>query len=414
MVDTTQGDGPSSINEPDDLPAEPFVPSDEAKPGAVLSLEVTPIAPTASPRSGPRGAWRAFALVAVGALVGALAATATTLVISDDTAVGVTTVVGRVETQVTGGPTPLPTTAAAVAAKVLPSIVTVEVDLTGGPDFVVDASGSGVVLDGDGDLVTNHHVVEGGANVRVVFATGLIYPATVVGSDPLTDLAVIRIDAAGLTPIEVGSTEAMSIGDVAIAIGSPLGLEGGPSVTVGVLSAFDRRVRTGTGNELFGMLQTDAPITRGSSGGALVDAAGRLIGITSAIGISDVGAEGLGFAIPVELVTRVTAELIESGGVSHAFLGISGTTHFDTLEDGALAPAGVEVETVIDETAAALGGLLAGDVILSLGGEPIRTMEGLVVSLRFYRVGDEVPLHVRRGTEALDLDVVLLERPEGT
>ena len=138
------------------------------------------------------------------------------------------------------------------------------------------------------------------------------------------------------------------------------------------------------------------------------------IGITSAIGVSDVGAEGLGFAIPVELVTRVSGEIIESGAASHAFLGISGTTHFDTLADGALTPAGVEVATVMDETAAAAAGLAPGDVILSFDGEAIRTMEGLVVRLRFHHVGDAIPLHVRRGADELDLTVVLLERPEGT
>ncbi|HEX9977898.1 MAG TPA: trypsin-like peptidase domain-containing protein [Acidimicrobiia bacterium] len=412
MVDTTHAGGLAGPGPSDDL-TDAGPESLPGRPGDTLWLELSPMSSSAVPPTRRRSAWRSVGLVGLSALIGAAVATSVTLTLSDREPATVTTVAERIETRILT-PASAGSTAAAVALKVLPSIVTVEVDLTGGSEFVTDASGSGVVLDSAGHLVTNHHVVEGGVTVRVVFADGRIYPATVVGTDPLTDLAVIEIDAAGLTPIEIGSSEGMSIGDVAIAIGSPLGLEGGPSVTVGVLSAFDRRVQTDADSELFGMLQTDAPITRGSSGGALVDAEGRLIGITSAIGVSDVGAEGLGFAIPVELVTRVSGEIIESGAASHAFLGISGTTHFDTLADGALTPAGVEVATVMDETAAAAAGLAPGDVILSFDGEAIRTMEGLVVRLRFHHVGDAIPLHVRRGADELDLTVVLLERPEGT
>jgi putative serine protease PepD len=421
MVDTTHAAGPdgSEAGDPSDgeLPT-PWTPVT----GETLSLEITPIGSAATdsgrvespplPRR-PRRWWRVAGLIAVSALSGALAATAITLWLGDDETPTATTVAGeRVDTRIITSATP-ESTAAAVAEKVLPSIVTVEVDLTGGADFVTDASGSGVVLDPDGDMVTNDHVVAGGVKVRVVFSNGRIYPADVVGTDPLTDLAVIHIDATGLIPIELGSSTDLSIGDPAIAIGSPLGLEGGPSVTVGVLSAFDRRVQTDASTELFGMLQTDAPITRGSSGGALVDAHGRLIGITSAIGVSDVGAEGLGFAIPVELVGRVTGELIDTGTVHHAFLGITGITHFESLDDGALAPAGVEIGSVLDDTAAAAAGLQQGDVIVSVDGHPVTTMDQLVVLLRFHHVGDDVPVHVRRAGEELDLEVILMERPEG-
>jgi serine protease Do len=259
--------------------------------------------------------------------------------------------------------------------------------------------------------VTNQHVVDGAATVRVVFANGRGYDAEIVGEDELTDLAVIRIQAEGLTAVELGVAEELEIGDTAIAIGSPLGLEGGPSVTVGVVSAFDRRVQT-NGSELFGMLQTDAPITRGSSGGALVDTEGRLIGITTAIGVSDVGAEGLGFAIPVEIVTRITDELVESGRVQHAFLGIQGSTFFSDEPDGATVPAGVVVAVVIEGSAAQQAGIEAGDIIGSFGDSPVVTMEKLVVDLRFYRVGDIVELEIQRGGEVRTVDVTLLARPE--
>jgi S1-C subfamily serine protease len=180
-----------------------------------------------------------------------------------------------------------------------------------------------------------------------------------------------------------------------------------------VLSAFDRRVRTSDDSELFGLLQTDAPITRGSSGGALVDGEGRLIGITSAIAVSDVGAEGLGFAIPVEMVQRITADLIADGVSPHPFLGISGSTYFETRPDGAQAPAGVEVASVIADTAAARAGILEGDIIVTFAGEELVTMERLVVQLRYFRIGDTVAIGILRDGAPLTIEVVLLERPEG-
>ena len=355
--------------------------------------------------------WRTAGIVIASALIGAASASAV-FVLRDDTVPLPSAVVERVETQIITAEISA-TPAAAVAQKVLPSIVTVEIGVIDGADFIVTGSGSGVVIDIDGTLVTNEHVVGAAAAVRVVFADGRSYDAEVVGTDSLTDLAVIAIDALGLTAVELGTSVDMAIGDTAIAIGSPLGLAGGPSVTVGVLSAFDRRVQVAADVELFGMLQTDAPITRGSSGGALVDSEGRLIGITSAIGVSDVGAEGLGFAIPVEMMTRITQDILEFGGPRHAFLGITGSTHFELEIDGAVAPAGVAVASVIEDTAADAAGLEVGDIIESVGGQPVTTMNGLVVKLRFYRVGDIAELQILRNGELVLLDMELLERPEG-
>lgn len=355
--------------------------------------------------------WRTAGIVIASALIGAASASAV-FVLRDDTVPLPSAVVERVETQIITAEISA-TPAAAVAQKVLPSIVTVEIGVIDGADFIVTGSGSGVVIDIDGTLVTNEHVVGAAAAVRVVFADGRSYDAEVVGTDSLTDLAVIAIDALGLTAVELGTSVDMAIGDTAIAIGSPLGLAGGPSVTVGVLSAFDRRVQIAADTELFGMLQTDAPITRGSSGGALVDSEGRLIGITSAIGVSDVGAEGLGFAIPVEMMTRITQDILEFGGPRHAFLGIKGSTHFELEIDGAVAPAGVAVASVIEDTAADAAGLEVGDIIESVGGQPVTTMDGLVVKLRFYRVGDIAELQILRNGELVLLDMELLERPEG-
>jgi S1-C subfamily serine protease len=351
--------------------------------------------------------------VAVSALIGAGAAIGAMALLDDPDPVAETppTSAAAVE-QVVLTPEEGGARAAAVARKVLPSIVTVEVSSGDVGTFIAGGSGSGVVISDDGLMVTNQHVVEGASRVRVVFADGRMYPAEVVGVDALTDLAVLNIEASGLTPVEIGATETMDIGDTAIAVGSPLGLEGGPSVTVGVVSAFDRRVQTGIDEELFGMLQTDAPITRGSSGGALVDSDGRLIGITTAIGVSDVGAEGLGFAIPIELVTKVTGELIDFGEARHAFLGVTGTTYFEEDLDGATIPTGVAVAGVIEGTAAAAAGIEAGDVIRSVDGEPVTTMEQLVVGLRFYSVEQTIDVVVDRSGEELTLSLTLMERPE--
>jgi S1-C subfamily serine protease len=184
-------------------------------------------------------------------------------------------------------------------------------------------------------------------------------------------------------------------------------------VTVGVISAFGRRVQTSIDEELFGMLQTDAPITRGSSGGALVDSQGRLIAITSAIGISDVGAEGLGFAIPIELVRRITDDIIEFGAARHAFLGVTGSTFFTEASDGATIPAGVAVASVFDDTAAQLAGIEAGDVLVSVDDKPVRTMEQLVTVVRLYRVDEAIDIVVERDGEEITVTVTLMERPEG-
>ena len=323
-----------------------------------------------------------------------------------------TTTVERVRTEiVTADATPSP--AAAVARKVVPSIVTVEVGSDGGAgSFAAFASGSGVVWAADGTIITNHHVIEDTVDTRVIFQDGRIYSAAVVGSDSLTDLAVLRIEASKLVPIEIGSTEGLVIGDPAIAVGNPLGLEGGASLTVGVVSAFNREVTVAPGESLFGMLQTDAPITQGSSGGALVNGNGELIGITSAIGVSSAGAEGIGFAIPVELVTRIADEIIETGAVRHAFLGVRGQDSLDEAIDGAFAPNGALIIGFEGTPSAAeAAGLEAGDLIVRFDTQEVRTMQDLVNGIRRYRVGDAVEFEILRDGDSVVADVILGTRP---
>ncbi len=298
--------------------------------------------------------------------------------------------------------------AAAVARRVIPSVVTVEVFV--GPTLV--GSGSGVVVDADkGYVVTNEHVVETNGSVGIVLSDGRRYEGTVLGFDALTDLAVVSIEAEGLVAVERGSTDNLEVGDTAIAIGNPLGLRGGPTVTVGVLSAFDRLVEGDTREEdLYGMVQTDAPFTSGSSGGALVDNEGRLIGITTAVGVGDLGPEGLGFATPVEVMNRVTAEIIENGSSGHGFLGILGSTQLVAQPDGGQAPVGVLVSELLEGSSAGGSGIESGDVIITVDGRLVTTMEGLVSKLRRFGPGDFVNVEVERDGVAMTVRLELGDR----
>jgi S1-C subfamily serine protease len=200
-----------------------------------------------------------------------------------------------------------------LAAQVSDAVVTVQVRGTFRGRERLIGSGSGVIIDQDGTIVTNAHVVEvsdRATAVDVVLADGSSLAATVLAVDPANDLALVDIDADGLAAIAIGSTDQLLVGDPVIAIGNPLGLEGGPSVSTGIISALDRSL-DGAGGPLSGVLQTDAAITEGSSGGALLDAQGRLVGITTAVGVSSVGIEGIGFALPVEDVV----DLVQASGL---------------------------------------------------------------------------------------------------
>ena len=299
---------------------------------------------------------------------------------------------------------------AEVASRVIPSIVTVQ-SLETQLDPI--GSGSGVVISSDGFIVTNHHVIEDADELKVITSEGLSYPAELVGSDPLMDIAVLEVDTVDLDPMEFGSLETLRVGDPAVAVGNPLGLDGGPSVTAGVISAFDRSLVTDffEGDTLYGLLQTDAPITRGSSGGALADSRGRLLGVTTAIGLADVGAEGLGFAVPVSLLEGIVEDLMAEGQVRHAFLGISGRSAHRELEDGVELPLGVEIFQFPEGSAIAEAGAEEGDVIVALDGVPVKSMPLLVARLRGYRAGDELTVTVQRGDRTVEIDMILDEYP---
>lgn len=300
--------------------------------------------------------------------------------------------------------------ASLVGDAVIPSVVTVEiVGTNGNGNRILLGSGSGVVYDNNGHILTNDHVVAAGTDYEVVLSNGTVYPAELIGADSSTDLAVLKIGAEQLTPIELGSTGALAVGDPAVAVGSPLGLDGGPSLTVGVVSAFGREVRTDSTTVLYGMLQTDAPITQGSSGGALVDGSGRLVGITTAVGVSDVGIEGIGFATPVEVVERVANEIIAGGAASRPFIGIQGITTFADTDDGGSAPIGVLIDSIVPGTGAAAAGLNEGDVIAAVNGEPVKTMDELIALLREYGSGTSIQVSLADGEV---IAVTLGENPD--
>lgn len=288
-----------------------------------------------------------------------------------------------------------------VAARAIPSIVSVEVS-----SFLFDGGGSGVVYGDDGYIITNNHVIEGSDDIVVVFSDGARYPATLVGTDPLTDIAVLRVDRTDLTTIDIGSSADLSIGQSAVAVGNPLALIGGPSVTSGIVSALNRTLDVDAANRLYGLIQTDAPITLGSSGGALLDANARLIGITTAIAVSDVGAEGLGFAVPIDMATGVIADLIRDGEVDHALLGIRGDTVL-AEQGGAEYPVGVGVTGILGNSAFEAAGGQVNDVITRVGGVEVTTQDDLLTQIRFYRAGDEVPITVLRADSTLELNTTM-------
>ena len=215
----------------------------------------------------------------------------------------------------------------AAVQRAAPSVLTVHSARTaargpfglGGRRILSEGLGSGVVIDADGDVLTNNHVVEGANQLEVALPDGTLRPARLVGVDPDSDLALLKVDAAGLQPIAIGDVKSLAVGDVVLAVGNPLGV--GQTVTQGIVSALGRK---GIGiNPIENFIQTDASINPGNSGGALIDAGGQLVGINSAILSSGGGSEGIGFAIPVDLAQKVAASLKKHGRVARGWLGVS-------------------------------------------------------------------------------------------
>jgi len=295
---------------------------------------------------------------------------------------------------------------AEIAEAALPSVALVDVSGAQG-----QGSGSAVVYREDGYLITNEHVVRGATQVRVTLPDGTEADAEVVGTDPRSDQAVLRIDADGLQAIPL-ATEAPEVGDTAIAIGSPFGLQS--TVTTGIISALDRPLRTDSGEQLPGLLQTDAAINPGNSGGALLNDRGELIGINTAIVSASQSNSGVGFAVPVTIVESVAPKLIAEGAVEYPYLGVStqSITASVAEELGLVGTEGALVAQVVPGTPADEAGLQQGDVIVGFNGGPVEGSAELTGQVRAFEPGDEVTVTYVRDGEETEVSVTLDTLPE--
>ncbi len=316
------------------------------------------------------------------------------------------------------------TTVAEVAKAIQPSVVSITVKTANG-----GGEGSGVVLSADGLILTNNHVVAEaghGGSVTVKFSDGKTATATVKGTDPTTDIAVIQAqDVSGLTPASLGDSDKLQVGDAVLAIGSPLGLEG--SVTSGIVSALDRTLTEGGQQDqqqpfpwgleqqqqqptttIGGMVQTDAAINPGNSGGALVNSSGEVIGINTAIATSGSGTGniGVGFAIPINTAKQVAEQLIKTGTATHAFLGVS-------LADATGNTAGALVSSVTAGSPAEKAGLKEGDIITKIDNLVVTDSETVVGAVRGYKPGDKATIAYVRDGRASTVTVTLQESTAG-
>ena len=298
------------------------------------------------------------------------------------------------------------TLANAVAQKALPSVVSINVTTSDG-----EGVGSGVVLDTDGNILTNYHVIEGAQSISV--STGdASYDATVVGSDESSDLAVIKIDAgdAALTPIEVGDSSTLQVGDWVMSLGSPFGLE--QSVSTGIVSSLYRStmLQNTSGNTIYtNLIQTDATINPGNSGGALVNDEGKLVGINSLIESYSGSSSGVGFAIPGNYAVEVAQKLIAGQTVTHAYIGGSfQTVTANNARSNTLSVnQGAYVAELADDGPAAQAGIQKGDVITALDDEEITSSDALVLAVRSHSVGDTVTVTLMRGSKQMQVQVTL-------
>jgi S1-C subfamily serine protease len=294
--------------------------------------------------------------------------------------------------------------------------------------YTQEGAGSGFVLDDEGHILTNYHVIENAEGIEVTFSDETTLPAELVGIDPRNDIAVIKVEpTVALQPVELGESSTLQVGQRAIAIGNPFG-EFSRSLTTGVVSALNRTIEGPEGLTISGMIQTDAAINRGNSGGPLLDSAGRVIGINSAIFSPSGTNAGVGFAVPVDTVKRVLPDLLELGRYRHPWLGIRGAYTLNerlaeilelSVSKGLLL---VDITDPLERAGvrgatreAILGNrriYIGGDVLTKIDGREIDDYDDVRIYLEEnYKVGDEVTVTVQRGDEARDIQVRLVEEP---
>lgn len=311
---------------------------------------------------------------------------------------------------------------AQVASQVGPSIVQVNVKAIQGPSFGAQEErqgvGSGVVYREDGYIVTNNHVVQDASEVNIAFADGSIERGEVVGNDPATDLAVVKVERGGLPAARFRENADLTPGQLAVAIGSPSGFQS--TVTAGVISGINRSLPpelTGGDSSLVDLIQTDAAISPGNSGGGLADRAGEIVGINVAyLPPAQTGAENIGFAIPSDTAISVADQLIEDGDATQPYLGVGQLREIspeDAEQFGIPVNGGVLVGEVVRGDPADEAGLEQGDVITAAGDVEVGSYGDLLGALRDYRPGDTIDLTVVRDGEEQQFSVVLDENPQG-
>jgi S1-C subfamily serine protease len=412
----------AAVNAPEPVPVSPPDPPDTTAPGSepLPAAGIADDGPLARPPSsgdgdsaGP-GRRRAALLAAlVGGLVGALVAGGIFYALDDNGASSVTKIVQQSPTPVPVRPSSqiaAPNDIAGIVAKAEPAIVAITTD--GGPTSGNGGAGTGFVISADGYIATNNHVVEGATKIQVQFASGRIVDATTIGHDPSTDLAVIKANATGLPAVTLGNSDApnVQIGDSVVAIGNALALEGGLSVTNGIISGLNRQVPEQNGAVLFGMLQTDAAINPGNSGGPLLDSQARVIGINTAVA-SPGQAQNIGFAIPISNAIRVFNDL--RTGRKPAFLGVSTTDLTPSIASqlNLTIAEGAVITQVSSNTPASSAGLKKNDVIVQIGPTAIKGSADVQTAVRSHQPGDTVPVVLVRGSGRQTVSAKLTQRP---
>ena len=271
--------------------------------------------------------------------------------------------------------------------------------------------GTGAILDEDGRILTNNHVIEGGQRITVTLSNGDSFPAEVVGADPTMDLAVIRIEADGLQPAMLGRSSKLQVGEDVIAIGHALGLPGGPTVSKGVVSALGRSIQADAQTTMVDLIQTDAAINPGNSGGPLVNGKGEVVGINTA---GFLGSQAIGFAINIDDAKIVAAQLMKEGRVERGFLGISPANLSPGVANRLDVPVeqGIVIVRLDPGSAAAAAGLLERDVIVKMGDEPIPNTGELSKFLIAHPPGDTVTVEFYRGQKKMTTQITFGKRPE--
>lgn len=316
-------------------------------------------------------------------------------------------------------------TSIAVANKVLPSIVGISIEYTVNAMFggssTAEASGSGIIISEDGYILTNNHVINSSSsnsnsyyqiteanNLKVtLYNDDTEYDATVIGSDSQTDLAVIKIEKTGLTAAELGDSDAVQVGEFSMAVGNPLGLQS--SISCGIISAKNREVQDSESNTTYHVIQTDAAINSGNSGGALVNADGKVIGINT-LKLSGTGIEGIGFAIPINSTIDVYKELISNGKIARPYIGITGIDLDENTARKNNLVEGIYVRAVENFSAAEKAGIEVGDVIIEAEGTSIKTMDELNTIKNKHSIGDKLKLKINRNGKEKEITLTLQEQ----